>query len=329
MTESRGSETPATGVRDSETRAAGSSDAGAHGIGAGDVVVGYDGSDFSMQALEWAMDEAELRGTGLTVAHAWQWPYGQADEEARGHLRKAAEHVLYHGAECARACSAIVQVEADLYEGSAAERLVTLSEHAQVVVVGSRGMGALARSVVGSVAGEVAARGRCPVVVRGAGPLPVPLHRGAVVVGLAADTPDAVVGFAFTEAAVRGLELVVLRAGHVRVAAWGTAMPLVPDVDVAAQVAEEEMAERLRPWQEAYPGVRTRARFVTVPAREALVEVSRRASLVVVGGAGEPGRLASPVWAVLRHGVCPVAVVPRSWSGAVPVGTQGRARATG
>ena len=38
-----------------------------------DVVVGYDGSDFSMQALEWAMDEAELeaaadRGPRVAVA---------------------------------------------------------------------------------------------------------------------------------------------------------------------------------------------------------------------------------------------------------------------
>ncbi|WP_353051477.1 universal stress protein, partial [Herbidospora sp. NBRC 101105] len=35
------------------------------------VVVGYDGSDFAMQALDWAMDEAEMRKLPLTVAHAW------------------------------------------------------------------------------------------------------------------------------------------------------------------------------------------------------------------------------------------------------------------
>ncbi|MEV6156599.1 hypothetical protein AB0L53_40260 [Nonomuraea sp. NPDC052129] len=37
------------------------------------IVLGYDGSDFSVQAL----DEAELRKIPLTVAHAWQWPYGE------------------------------------------------------------------------------------------------------------------------------------------------------------------------------------------------------------------------------------------------------------
>ncbi|HUR08784.1 MAG TPA: universal stress protein [Nonomuraea sp.] len=54
------------------------------------IVLGYDGSDFSVQALDWALDEAELRKLPLTVAHAWQWPYGEADEEATIYNVKAA-----------------------------------------------------------------------------------------------------------------------------------------------------------------------------------------------------------------------------------------------
>lgn len=81
------------------------------------VVIGYDGSDFAMQALDWAMDEAELRGLPLLVAHAWQWPYGEATEESKRHLRQAAEHVLWHGADCARKVSSIVEVTTDIHEG--------------------------------------------------------------------------------------------------------------------------------------------------------------------------------------------------------------------
>ncbi|MGP3919039.1 universal stress protein [Nonomuraea sp. 10N515B] len=171
------------------------------------IVLGYDGSDFSMQALDWALDEAELRKLPLTVAHAWQWPYGEVEEEAKAHLRKAAEHVLWHGADCARSTSAGVRVETDLYEGPAAERLVELSGSADLIVVGSRGLSALPRAVVGSVAGYVAAHADCPViVVRGPGPLPAPTDPGPIVV--AGREPDpAVLEFAFGEAALRQVPL--------------------------------------------------------------------------------------------------------------------------
>ncbi|MER7208817.1 universal stress protein [Streptosporangium sp. NPDC000239] len=290
-----------------------------------EVVVGYDGSDFSMQALEWAMDEAELRKLPLTVAHAWRWPYGETGEEARSHLRKAAEHVLYHGADCARSCSSITEVTTDLYEGAAAERLTELSAGAELVVVGSRGMGTLARTVVGSVAGYVAAHARCPVVVvRGPGPIPVPLHRGAVVLGITDDTPDVAIAFAFDEAALRGLDLLAVHAGHIRAVAWGTAMPPVSDVEITTHMVEEDLLRRLRPWRDSHPAVPVRTRFVTASAKEALVELSREASVVVVGGARATGRLGSVTRAVLRHGASPVAVVPvtedMSQAGSAPPG---------
>lgn len=172
------------------------------------IVLGYDGTDFAMQALDWALDEAELRKLPLTVAHAWQWPYGEADEEAKAHLRKAAEHVLWHGADCARQSSLGVRVETDLYEGPAAGRLVELSADAALVVVGSRGLSALPRAAMGSVAGYVAANAACPViVVRGPGPLPATGDPGPIVV---ADrhADAAVLDFAFEEAELRQLPLV-------------------------------------------------------------------------------------------------------------------------
>ncbi|MGJ6969379.1 universal stress protein [Streptosporangium sp. G11] len=271
-----------------------------------EVVVGYDGSDFSMQALEWAMDEAELGRLPLRVVHAWRWPYGEAGEEAELHLRKAAEHVLYHGADCARACSTLADVATDLYEGAAAERLVELSEGTALIVVGSRGMGTLARTVLGSVAGYVAAHARCPViVVRGPGPIPVPRKRGAVVVGMSGDTSDGVIEFAFREAGIRRLELVAVHAGRLQ--------PLVRDTRVAMNAAEDGMLERLGPWRIAYPGVSVRACFAAASAKDLLVDASRGASLVVVGGAREHGRFGSTSRSVLQHGFCPVAVVPAGW----------------
>ncbi|MEU4410935.1 universal stress protein [Streptosporangium sp. NPDC023963] len=268
-----------------------------------EVVVGYDGSDFSMQALEWAMDEAELGKLPLRVAHAWRWPYGEADEEARLHLRKAAEHVLYHGADCARACSTLADVTTDLHEGAAAERLVELSKRAALIVVGSRGMGALARTVLGSVAGYVAAHAYCPViVVRGPGPIPVPRERGAVVLGMSGDTPDGVIEFAFREARIRQLKLTAVHAGRLQ--------PLAQGARIAMKAVEDGMLERLGPWRIACPKVAVRVCFAATAAKDLLVDASKEASLVVVGGAREHGRLGSTSRAVLQHGLCPVAIVP-------------------
>ncbi|WP_283136535.1 universal stress protein [Rhizohabitans arisaemae] len=275
------------------------------------VVVGYDGSDFSMQALEWAMDEAELRELPLTVAHAWHWPYGTADEETKAHLRKAADHVLYHGGECARSCSTITKVTTDLYEGAAGDRLVELSDRAELIVVGSRGMGALARTVLGSVAGYTAAHASRPVVVvRGPGPIPIPRHRGSVVIGMTGHTPDAAVEFAFVEAALRQLPLEAMHAGYPPSPSWGAPVPPIPDTQALAEAAEETVRERLRPWCARHPTVSARACYVVASPKDALLHASKEASLLVVGGARGHGKIGSVTRAVLQQSLCPVAVVP-------------------
>lgn len=277
------------------------------------VVVGYDGSHFAMQALDWAMDECELRELPLTITHAWRWPYGEAPEEAKLHLRKAAEHVLGHGADCARASSSVRDIVTDLYEGSPADRLVQLSSGAALVVVGSRGLGALARSVMGSVAGYAAADSHAPVIiVRGAGPLPAAAEPGPVVLGLGPDTPDEALDFAFGEAALRRLPLMAVHAIRPPALAWGVPMAPVPDLDTVTGAARDRMDERLARWRDRYPEVPAEARAVLATAKEALQAASAEASLLVVGAdrARHRGHLGTVVRAMTEHAACPVAVVP-------------------
>lgn len=272
------------------------------------VVVGYDGSDYSMQALYWAMDEAELRRSPLIVMHAWSWPYGQASDEAKSHLRNAAEHVLWHGAECARSSSTVTEVRADLHEGSASERLAELSGEAELIVVGSRGLGAAERAAVGSVAAHVASHARCPViVVRGAGPIPIPAHPGPVVVGVGSKLDAAVVRFAFKEAELRRMRLVVLQAEE-PVPASLVATPFAhAGESVVPAPPDDALRMRLKPWQEEHPLVRVDASVVTMPSRAALREASRDASLIVVARHEGLGPTAG---ALLQEATCPVAVVP-------------------
>ncbi|MEU4541330.1 universal stress protein [Streptosporangium sp. NPDC023825] len=278
------------------------------------IVVGYDGSDFSLRALEWATEEAESRRLPLTVTYAWRWPYSEADGEARLHLNKAAEHVLLHGVKCAHAHSATVEVVTDLHEGSAAQRLVELSDNAHLLVVGAHNRGMTARFMIGSVAAFVAARARSPVIiVREAGRVPVPPQPGPVVVGVKDTTADAVLDFAFQEAALRRLPLWVVHAGHPRQLAWGIAMAHVPDLEDSARACRERVEERLTPWRQKYEDVHLEVRSATTAPREALLAASAEAGLVVAGRgrtATRTGHLGAIPASLVRHASCPVALVP-------------------
>ncbi|MFI6888776.1 universal stress protein [Streptosporangium canum] len=278
------------------------------------IVVGYDGSDLSTQALDWAMDEAELRELPLTLTHAWRWPYGEIDDGAKIRLREAAEHVLYHGADRARARGTIVDVATDLHEGSAAQRLVALSAGAELVVVGSRRLSFPGRPVIGSVIATVAARARSPVIiVRRASPLPVPSHPGPVVLGLKNTTADEVLGFAFHEAALRRLRLRVLHAGCPRLLTWGVAMASLPDPDDAGRACQEWLDERLIPWREKCPEVSVDAAVIMSAPKEALGAAAAEAALIVAGTGRtvrRTGRLGMITRSLVRRASCSVAVVP-------------------
>jgi nucleotide-binding universal stress UspA family protein len=142
----------------------------------GRIVVGVDGSETSRRALRWALDEAKLRGDDLTAVNAWHYPYAGATElaamvqavppetaqaEARGILEAAAREVAQPG-----------DPEADLVTvcGGPASVLVEQAKGADLLVVGSRGLGGFAGLLLGSVSHQVTHHAPCPVVVVPAGP---------------------------------------------------------------------------------------------------------------------------------------------------------------
>lgn len=273
-------------------------------IQGGAVIVGYDGSDFSVQALDWAMDEAELGKAPLTIVHTWQWPYADVGAEAKDHLRRAAQHVLWHGAECVRASSSITEVQSDLYEGPAGPRLVGLSRQARLVVVGSRGMSPISSAVVGSVARHVAEHAYCPViVVRGPGPLPVPAPTAPVLAAVAYHGQEAILEFAFREAAMRHLPLVVLRALTLPHSFVGKG-PL-PD----ANDESRELSHQVTRVGARHPEVHAEVQLIAGPPQEALGHIWKGAALLVTGRRRQ-GWLGPTGRFVIKDAPCPVAIVP-------------------
>ena len=145
---------------------------------AGTIVVGVDGSAASLEALRWAADEARLRGARVVAIHAWAFvpaaPIGDPgmiaipagdlmgqleaeSEAARAELADSIAEVLGESPE--------VEVESRLTEGDPGEALVTESESADLVVVGSHGRSGLRAAILGSVSRHVVDHAHCPVVV--------------------------------------------------------------------------------------------------------------------------------------------------------------------
>jgi nucleotide-binding universal stress UspA family protein len=83
-------------------------------------------------------------------------------EEVEGEHRVLAEAVLRRQV---AELGDDVPVEAEAFIGEPAETLVTVSEHLDLLVMGSRGYGPLRAVLLGGVSRQVAAQAHCPVIV--------------------------------------------------------------------------------------------------------------------------------------------------------------------
>jgi nucleotide-binding universal stress UspA family protein len=135
------------------------------------IVVGIDGSEQSEHVLEWAMREASLRQTPLTVLTVHEVAGGQwtgtpivtaADEPYQEKARTAAEQLV---AEAASRTAKPASVTVRAVSGIPARELIAASPDADLIVVGSRGGGGFAGLLMGSVSSQVAHHASCPVVV--------------------------------------------------------------------------------------------------------------------------------------------------------------------
>jgi nucleotide-binding universal stress UspA family protein len=142
------------------------------GPAAGEVVVGVDGSELSHRAARFGFGEAALRGTGLIVVHAWTRPWHPAlrSFEAPGgvdwsYLEPQAASILSESIAVARQDFPGVGVTERLIEGQPGDALLDASRGAELLVVGSRGLGGLTGMVLGSVSHGAVHHAHCSVLV--------------------------------------------------------------------------------------------------------------------------------------------------------------------
>lgn len=135
------------------------------------IVVGVDGSEHSLEALRWAVEEARLRGTTLRVVGTFSTPIMSTGYEVAAvdpnDFAAAARAMLDAAVDSVRETGDLagVEVESEVLEGHAGERLIVLSRQADLLVVGARGHGGFMGLLLGSVTTYVVNHAECPVVV--------------------------------------------------------------------------------------------------------------------------------------------------------------------
>ncbi|UOE22148.1 universal stress protein [Thermobifida halotolerans] len=278
------------------------------------VVVGVDGSEASRGALDWAARAAVERGTGLRIVYAMVDPFGP--EIADSGERVSA--MLTEAETRARAAHPGLHVRTAAFEGGAVRTLVTVSEAAELLVVGTRGHGTLVSLLLGSTSVGVSAGAACPVVVVPPGADAARVHGCQVVVGVdGSEVSGEALRFALRETARMDGSLTVVHG-------WQLPAPLDPMALTAAgytmnfDVFEErtkkhidELIDRVR--SEEGVDVPVGVRVVYEHPVQALLDAGEYADLVVVGSHGRGSvaglLLGSVSQSVLHRSSAPVAVV--------------------
>ncbi|UNX55416.1 universal stress protein [Georgenia sp. TF02-10] len=284
------------------------------------IVVGVDGSEPSLAAVDWAIGEAQKCGWRLHIVCAYALPsftaasldggYAAMDDTA---IQQGAQAVVDEAVDRCR--TAGVEVTSALETGDPAGVLVDLSREASLAVVGTRGGGGFTDRLLGTVSSALPAHAHCPTVV-----VPVqgkrdfqPVRR--IVVGVdGSESARIALRRAVDEAERWDAELTAVAAVPIATGAGAMAwLPAAVDRDEVLADVREGLAVAVA----AAVGdrkVRVRQHALDGNAAALMSEFSTAVEMVVVGSRGRGGfaglLLGSTSQAVLHHAACPVMVVP-------------------
>ncbi|MFE9324410.1 universal stress protein [Nocardia sp. NPDC052278] len=278
------------------------------------VLVGIDGSDAAAEAVRWAATDAVHHRAPLHIVYGIGAPmdfgpgiaFDQIDYDA--YRAAGAAAVTTAGAYATAAAAPIGELEIATFVVDAPPIPVLLdrSKDARMLVVGTRGLGAFRRGLLGSVSTAVARHGHCPVAV-----IPEPEDYkadrllGPVLVGVdGSPSATRAIEVAFDQAAHRA---VGLRA----VLTWSEFNRYISRDDMQKE-AEAVLSESLAGCAEKYPGLAVERVVVEDRPARCLLAEAEYAQLIVLGSRGRGGfagmTLGSVSQAVLHATDCPLII---------------------
>ncbi|HET7414508.1 MAG TPA: universal stress protein [Arthrobacter sp.] len=135
---------------------------------AGQIVVGVDGSDSSIEALRLAAGLASALGAGIHAVACWHFPYLYAGLVEASDLKPYEEEAakgLEESLQKAFDGDRPAGLQTSVLNGPAASTLMSVAEDAKMLVLGRRGHGGFSGLQLGSVSNACAAHALCPVLV--------------------------------------------------------------------------------------------------------------------------------------------------------------------
>ncbi|MGV0383142.1 universal stress protein [Corynebacterium sp. 22_2729] len=288
-----------------------------------EIIVAVDGSDASNEAVRWAANAALKRNQPLKLVSAYTMPqFMYADgmvppQELYDELESEAGDKIENARKIVTDFSSDIEVSYLVKEGAPIDTLLDLSETAEMIVMGSRGLGGLSGLVMGSVSSAVVSHADCPVVVvRKDNDVTADNKYGPVVVGVdGSEISRQALKIAFREAEARGA---LLRAIH----SWTDNQihtSYVGLVDAQNQMdrmiveRQDMMEDELKDLIKEYPSVQVEEIVERERPVQSLTEAAKDAQLLIVGSHGRGGfkgmLLGSTSRTLLQYAPCPMMVV--------------------
>lgn len=282
----------------------------------GEIVVGVDGSDGAAHALRWAAAEAAARGSRLVALMTWGYldqRHPDGTEFEAGYDESDAARALEVFVSAALGDSPAVVVDRRLRNDLATPALLDAGRHAELLVLGARGLGGFKGLLLGSVSQACIHHATCPTVIVRARAGEQVSAADRIVVGVDGSPGSrAALRWAVDEARCRRAPLQAVHTWN-----WPqmVGFPIGVDLDpsMVRESAEQLLDDQLD--QVDLQDLRLVERTVdSGSAATLLIDASADAGLVVVGTrgiGGFPGLLLGAVsHQVAQHAACPVVVVP-------------------
>jgi len=285
------------------------------------IVVGVDGSEGAGNALVWALEESGRSRAAVEVVHAWQPPMVVSPvgipgrpwdtTEFQVHARRVVDDSIKLAEEtCTREYGPVTGMAV---EGHTSAVLIDASRGADLLVVGSRGLGGFKGLLLGSVSQRCLHHASCPVVVVPAAWQPRADSRPVIVGVDGSDESARALSVALEMASRRQATLVVVHSWALPASAGYYSVDVDDEERAALTEQARSSARRMLAELTEHPDVVVQVVGVQGAPAATLLRCASTADALVVGTRGHGAftgmLLGSVSQQCAQHAPCPVVVV--------------------